>query len=76
MGWLGISPDLNLIENSWGIMKSELKKKGNISSLPHLIRAIKELWVTLPKPIILKLAHSMPTRIKLYLENKGQMTKY
>jgi hypothetical protein len=34
MDWPGTSPDLNLIENLWGIVKSELKKKGNISSLP------------------------------------------
>jgi transposase len=76
MDWPGNSPDLNPIENLWAIMKARLKKKGNISSLPNLIRAIKELWVTLPKPLMLKLAHSMPTRIQQCLENNGQMTKY
>jgi hypothetical protein len=76
MDWPGNSPDLNPIENLWAILKARLKKKGNISSLPNLIRAIKELWVTLPKPLMLKLAHSMPTRIQQCLENNGQMTKY
>jgi hypothetical protein len=42
------------------ILKGKLKKKDNISSLPLLIRAIKELWVTLPKQRMVKIAHSMP----------------
>ncbi len=57
-------------------MKGKLKKNKNITSLSLLIRAIKELWVTLPRPLMLKLAHSMPSRIKKCLENGGQMTKY
>jgi hypothetical protein len=61
MDWPGNSPDLNPIENLWLIMKGKLKKKDNISSLPLLIRANKELWVTLPKPLMVKLAHIMPT---------------
>jgi hypothetical protein len=59
MDQLGNSPDLNLVENLSGIMKSNLKKKCNISSLPHLIRAIKKLWVNMPNSLKLKLAHSM-----------------
>ncbi len=57
MDWPGNSPDLNPIENLWLIKL----KKDNISSLPLLIRANKELWVTLPKPLMLKLSHFMPT---------------
>jgi transposase len=75
MDWPGNSPDLNPIENLWSILKGKLKKKDNISSLPLLIRAIKELWVKLPKDLMVKLAHSMPVRIKMCLENAGQMTK-
>jgi transposase len=76
MDWPGNSPDLNPIENLWSIIKGQLKKRENITSLPLLIKAIKEIWVTLPKPLMIKLAHSMPSRIKLCLENGGQMTKY
>ncbi len=76
MDWLGNSPDLNPIENLWAIIKGKIKKKENITSLPLLIRAIKEIWVTLPKLLMLKLAHSMPSRIQKCLENVGQMTKY
>ena len=76
MDWPGNSPDLNPIENLWAIIKGKIKKKENITSLPLLIKAIKEIWVTLPKPLMLKLAHSMPSRIQKCLENVGQMTKY
>ncbi len=45
-------------------------------SLPLLIKAVKMMWVALPKPLMVKLAHDMPTRIKQCIENIGQMTKY
>jgi hypothetical protein len=70
----GKFPYLNPIENLWSIIKGQLKKRENITSLPLLIKAIKEIWVTLSKPLMIKLAHSMPTRIKMCLENGGQMT--
>ncbi len=76
MNWPGNSPDLNPIENLWSIIKGPLKKRENITMLPLLIKAIKEIWVTLPKPLMVKLAHSMPTRINMFMESAGQMTKY
>jgi transposase len=76
MDWLGNSPDLNRIQNLWAFMKAKLKNNKSITSLHLLIRAIKELWVKLRKPLLLKLAHSTPSWIKKCLENGGQMTKY
>jgi hypothetical protein len=77
MDWPGNSPDLNPIENVWSIMKARLKRDHTITSLPKLERAIKTMWVRdLPLSLFQKLAHSMPSRIKMCLENKGQMTKY
>jgi hypothetical protein len=70
--WPGNSLDLNPIENLWAIMESKLKQDPAITSLPLLI---KEMWVTLPKPLMFKLAHSMPLRIKKCKENGSQMTK-
>jgi hypothetical protein len=74
--WLGNLPDLNPIENLWSIIKGKIKTKENIAALPQFIKAIKEIWVTLPKPLMVKLAHSMQTRIQKCLENVSQMTKY
>jgi hypothetical protein len=41
--WPGNSPDLNPIKNCWNHVKTTLKKK-DISSVPRLTAAIKELW--------------------------------
>jgi hypothetical protein len=58
-------------------MKRRLKKLPNISSLPLLMRAIRIMWTRdLPISLMKKLARSMPTRLKMCLKNKGQMTKY
>jgi transposase len=77
MDWPGNSPDLNPIENLWAIMKGKLKKVPNITSMPLLIKAIKMMWVRdLPVDLMKKLAHSMPSRLKQCIANKGQMTKY
>jgi hypothetical protein len=71
MDWPGNSPGFYLADNLRGLMKVICKKKGKISLLPLLIEVIKELWTTLPKSFMLKLAHTMPTRIKQCLENAG-----
>jgi hypothetical protein len=77
MDWPGNSPDLNPIKNVWSIMKARLKRDHTITSLPKLERAIKTMWVSdFPLSLFQELAHSMPTRIKMCLENKGHMTKY
>jgi transposase len=76
MDWPGNSPDLNPIENLWSIIKGKLKKNHQLTSLPQLIQAIKQEWIALPRSLMLKLAHSMPNRIKLCMANSGQMTKY
>jgi transposase len=77
MDWPGNSPDLNPIENLWAIMKARLKRVPNITSLPLLERAIKMMWVKdLPISLMKKLAHSMPKRIQMCIQNQGQMSKY
>ena len=76
MDWLGNSLDLNPIENVWGYMKSKLKKT-KMTSLQQLINEIKLFWVRdLSPAYLLKLAHSMPERIRKVVEAKGQLTEY
>jgi hypothetical protein len=76
MDWPGNSPDLNPIENLWSIMKKKLKEDHTITSLKKLQDAIKNMWVKLPNDLMKKLAQSMPNRLRMCIENKGQMTKY
>jgi hypothetical protein len=37
---------------------------------------IKRLWVKLPNDLMRKLAQSMPSRLRLCMDNKGQMIEY
>ncbi len=56
-------------------MKARLTRDHTITSLPKLERAIKMMQVMdLPLSLFQKLAHSMPTGIKMCLENKGQIS--
>jgi transposase len=74
--WPGNSPDLNPIENCWNHMKNLLKKK-DISSVPKLITAIKELWtMELSTDYLKKLSKSMPGGLKMVIDAHGDMTKY
>ena len=75
MDWPGNSPDLNPIENLWNIMKEGLKKK-DIGSAPKLQAELKKLWVSLDQAMLRKLSDSMPRRLQMVLNAKGEMTKY
>ncbi|CAF3465208.1 unnamed protein product [Rotaria socialis] len=76
MQWCGNSPDLNPIENAWKIMKSKIRR-ACVSSLDELKEEIKRVWIREMTPEYFKnLAHSMPKRIQMVIEKKGQMTKY
>jgi transposase len=75
MDWPGNSPDLNPIENLWNIMKEGLKKK-DIGSAPKLQAELKKLWVSLDLVMLRNLSDSMPRRLQMVLDAKGEMTKY
>ncbi len=74
--WPGNSPDLNPTENCWNNMKNMLRKK-DISSVPKLTAAIKELWTQeLTAEYLKKLSDSMPRRLQMVIEAKGEAIKY
>ena len=57
-------------------MKDQLQLL-NVSSVPALQAAIKRLWVVgTPRLYLRKLSDSMPKRLKLVRDSKGEMTKY
>jgi hypothetical protein len=75
MDWPGNSPDLNAIENCWSYMKRKLKGNTNITSL--LQEAIKRMWeLDMGLSYFRKLSDSMPRRLLLVIDQKGEMTKY
>ena len=75
-GWPGNSPDLNVIENAWVILKkkvAELKP----TSRDDLIDKIKQVWVqNITEQYCKDLCDSMPRRIEAVLAAKGHSTKY
>jgi hypothetical protein len=74
--WPGNSPDLNPIENWWNHLKNLLKKK-DVSSIPKLTAAIRQLLTEELKPKYLRsLSNSMPKRIEMVIVAKGDLTKY
>lgn len=75
--WPGNSPDLNPIENIWAIMKAKLKGNHKVKCLADLIQAIKVMWVKdMTRDLFRKHARSMPNRLRMVIQNNGQMIKY
>ena len=73
--WPGNSPDLNPIENCFGIMKKKLQRI-DCGTRYKVIRAVRAVWRDLDQNYFKKLAHSMPHRIQQCIDNDYGMTKY
>ena len=77
MDWPACSPDLNPIENLWGIMKEEIYHDGRqYSSKDDLWNAIKTAASNVRPSEIRKLTNSVDKRIELVLQKKGGYIKY
>lgn len=74
--WPACSPDLNPIENLWGLMEKELQKKFT-KNLFTLKRNLRSIWVSLTrKEKLASLISSMPDRLKCVIKNNGSQTNY
>jgi len=72
----GNSPDLNVIENVWHLLKRKVADK-NPTSAGDLRKKIIRVWTTEITPEYCKtLVHCMPKRIMTMLKNRGLPTKY
>ena len=70
--WLGNSPDLNPIENSWAIIKQRLRGI-DCTTMEKLIQSIIQLWYKDPQITQNreKRVDSMSERVKQLLERHG-----
>lgn len=74
--WPPNSPDLNVIENCWEIMK---RRVAAIQPTSHddLVKSLTEIWRSeITAEYCGSLVHSMPRRIQGVLKNKGYPSKY
>ena len=68
--WPLYSPDLNIIEVIWAIMKSKIKCK-NPNNKEELKRTIQEVWDNLSLATINSLIAQMPRRLQQAITNNG-----
>jgi transposase len=73
--WPPNSPDLNPIENLWGILKNS-GSKHRITSKDELIDVARREWALIPQQIIQNCYSSMGTRIQQVLERNGRKCDY
>ena len=80
LNWPAKSPDLNPIENVWGLMQTRLNKlfdqSGEPSTENALFTLVEKVWNKISAETINSLYKSMPKRIQLVKNSNGQPTKY
>ena len=72
--WPPQSPDLNIIEHMWCLMKEVTNRYAK--NADELWLAIKEEWDSIPKETVEGLYRSIPKRLKVTLKNKGLYSHY
>ncbi len=75
LDWPANSPDLNPIENLWGIVKRKMRDT-RPNNADDLKAAIKATWASIPPQQCHKLISSMPRWIEAVIKAKGAPTKY
>ena len=75
-GWPGNSPDLNVIENCWVIVKRKIAAL-KPTYYSDLVEKVKQVWAKeITVEYCARLVESMPRRIAAVLAAKGNSSKY
>jgi hypothetical protein len=73
--WPANSPDLNPIENIWGMMKLIISRE-EPTSLGPFKEVVKNVWAQIDTVKLENFIKSMPKRLELCVANKGLTIKY
>ena len=75
ISWPACSPDLNPIENLWGLLKRHLRKQSFMNE-NELTNSILLFWEQLDYDVINNMINSMQTRIILVIESEDKWINY
>ena len=73
--WPSVSPDLNPIENLWGLLNNKIERD-QAKKKEELILAINCHWFEFDFKILQNLATSMNDRLKVCIEGNGYLVNY
>ena len=73
--WPAQSPDINIIENLWSIIKRNVCRKP-AKTLDELWKYFQEEWYSIPDETIKSLYQSIPRRLTAIRKCRGGCTKY
>lgn len=77
LSWPARSPDINPIENLWGLLVRDVYADcRQFNSTQELKTAIQEAWDRVSDEKLKKLANSLPKRVNLLIKNHGKTIKY
>lgn len=77
LDWPSKSPDLNVIENVWGVLARRVYANGRqFSTVFELQKVIAMEWARIDQEYVRKLIKSMPKRMRMVLCHKGAPIPY
>ena len=74
--WPPCSPDLNPIENLWGILTRRVYDRAAYPTADALWDRIQQEWAQIGQDTLHSLYASMPNRVQGVLRNRGYSTPY
>ena len=74
LDWPPYSPDLNIIENLWAIVKRRFAEQTVLWE--NLDEKVKEIWNSIDLETIQKLHDSIPDRLKAVVDSNGRISRF